>query len=151
MSLILGSRHDVCDCSHQRTKQVYQGWDLPSLHLVCASEGYLWVALEADCGGKREMFAKQLFETKNTPPPTTTLTHAAWVQVAGSEHLLKNNDSVCLWSRDLFLLMKTNIILQYHMRKWGKWEGFEKWNTFVNYLILFVWFPRCYQPLLLEA
>lgn len=116
-----------------------------------SSEEYVWGALDADCGGKKEMFAKQLFKTKNTPPPTTTPIHAAWAQVGGFEHFLKNNDSVCLWSHDLFLLMKTNIILQYDMKKWGKWEGFEKWNTFVNYLILFVWFPRCYQPLLLEA
>lgn len=107
--------------------------------------GLLWKLMVA---GEMEMFTLQQFNAKSAPPPRAPLIHAAWPGAGGLGHFLKNNGSVCLWSHDLFLLIKTNIILQYNMKKWG---GFEKWSTFVNYLILFVLFPRCYQPLLLEA
>ena len=157
LRLVLGSRYGLDNLGSSEVpkilqpEQVHQGRarSLDSVYTpqkdIC---GLLW---KLTVVGRRKCLLSSSLKQKNVPSPRAPLIHAAWPRAGGLEHFLKNNGSVCLQSHDLFLLIKTNILFQYHMKKWGKWEGFEKWSTFVNYLILFVLFPRFHQPLLLEV
>lgn len=101
------------------------GQGLGSGFRVYSPARHLWVALEADCQGRRKYLLSSSCCFLKSPLPSAPLIHTAWPQAGGLEHFLKNNGSVCLQSHDLFLLIKTNILFWYNTKKWGKWEGFE--------------------------
>lgn len=136
---VLSSRYGVCVTAltkpPSRCAVLARDSGYPPQTDIC---GLLWKRIVV---GRRKCLLSSHSKQKNTPPSNTSLIHAAWPLVRRLEHFLKNNGPVCLWSHDLFLLIKTSITLQYNTKKWGQWDGFEKWSTFVNYLILFVLFP----------
>lgn len=131
----------------RQLEQVYQGWAWSLDLCILSRKTFVGCFGSWLSWGEGNIRSAVVVFLKKIPSPSAPLIHTAWPQAGGLEHFLKNNGSVCLQSHDLFLLIKTNILYRYNTKKWGKWEGFEKWSTFVNYLILFVFFPRCHQPL----